>query len=148
MESINKDKNKDREVLQVNLSKDQSLVIPVTEEQLRIGKKTVESGRVHISKKVIEEETVEKVPVTQEEVFVERKELNQFVDSAPPAIRHEGDVTIVSVMKEVVVKRLMLVEELHITKVKTEKTVPVRETLRREEVTVTKTVDGTDFELL
>jgi len=120
-----------------------SRVIPVIEERLRIEKEKVETGRFLVSKKIHEEHVEEDVPITEENVSISRKEINQYIDSPPPTMRQEGDTTIISVVKEVMVveKKLMLVEELHITRDKKESTVPVKETVRREEVKVTKS-DG------
>jgi uncharacterized protein (TIGR02271 family) len=110
-------------------------VIPVIEEQLRIGKKVVESGRVRISKRVSEEKVTVNVPVVHEEVDIERVEVNQFVDAAPE-IRYEGETMIIPVLKEVVEVRLMLVEELRVTRKKVESVDSQQVVLRREEVTV------------
>jgi len=123
-------------------------VIPIIEEKLKIDKEKVETGRFKISKKVHEEEVTENVSVSEENVTIKRKEINEYVDSAPPATRQEGDCTIISVVKEVLVveKKLMLVEEIHVTKHQTESSVPVKDTLRKEEVNVTKSDGGTDFD--
>jgi len=67
---------------------------------------------------------------------VERKQIGQFVDGEAPGIRLVGDTTIIPVIKEVIVKRLMLVEELHITKRTNQRTVHVHETLKHDHVTV------------
>jgi uncharacterized protein (TIGR02271 family) len=117
--------------------------IPVVVEQLQVGKKVVEKGKINVSKKVVSEDITVDVPVLQEEVTVEKKIFNQYIDTAPPATRQDGDTTIVSVVKEVLVveKRLMLVEELHITKHRTQTTSPTTETLRKEEVTVSRTTN-------
>jgi len=108
----------------------------VIEEHLHIDKEVVETGKIHISKKVLEEDYSADIPVFKEEVMVERKPVNKYVDGELPGIRLDGDTTIIPVIKEVVIKRILLVEELHITKRISESTVPVREKLRREEVTV------------
>ncbi|HSJ68546.1 MAG TPA: YsnF/AvaK domain-containing protein [Anditalea sp.] len=123
-------------------------VIPVIEERLKVDKEKVETGRISITKKVHEEEVTENISVTEENITVKRKEINEYVDSAPPAIRQEGDCTIISVVKEVLVveKKLMLVEELHVTKHKTESSVPVNDTLRKEEVIVKQSDHGTGFD--
>ena len=123
-------------------------IIPVIEEKLKIDKEKVETGRFRISKKVHEEEVTENVPVSEENVTIKRKKINEYVDTAPPATRQEGNCTIISVVKEVLVveKKLMLVEEIHVTKHQTESSVPVKDTLRKEEVSVTKSDHGTDFE--
>ena len=115
----------------------QSLVIPVIEEKLKIEKKVIESGKVRISKKVREDEEVVDIPVLQEEVQVERIPVHRFVDTAPQ-VRYEGDTMIVPVVREVVVveKRIELIEELHITKRISQTQATQHVTLRKEEVTV------------
>jgi len=130
--------------------KHHSEVIPVIEEKLRIDKEKVETGKFRITKKIHEEEVTENVSVSEENVTVERKDINEYVDTAPPATRQEGNCTIISVVKEVLVveKKLILVEEIHVTKHQNESSVPVKDTLRKEEVRVTKTNDGTNFEKL
>jgi len=116
------------------------LKIPVMEEHLVVGKEWVETGRVLVSKNVVEEQSLFNTTVNSEEVSVERKEVNQYVEKAPAPVRQEGDVTIISVVKEVLVveKRLMLVEELHITKRQRQEQKTFSEVLKKEEVTVTR----------
>jgi len=130
--------------------REDSKVIPVIEEKLRIDKEKVETSKFRISKKIHEEEVTENISVTEENVTIERKEINEIVDTAPPAIRQDGDKTIISIVKEVLVveKKVMLVEELHVTKSRSESSVPIKETLRREEVEINKTEDGTRFDKL
>lgn len=113
--------------------------IPVIEEQVRVDKQVVETGQVNINKRVSQEEVIVDVPYVQEEINVERVPVNRYIDSPPPAIRHDGDTTIIPVLKEVVVKRLVLVEELHITKKKVTKQASQDMTLRHEEVIVERT---------
>jgi uncharacterized protein (TIGR02271 family) len=128
--------------------KDDPKVIPVIEEKFRIDKEKVVTGNFRVSKTVHEEEVTENVPVTEENVSIKRIEINKYVDSAPPASRQEGDCTIISVVKEVLVveKKLMLMEEIHVTKQHKESSVPVKDTLRREEVKISKTEGGIDFD--
>ena len=59
----------------------------------------------------------------------------------PAASRYEGDVMIIPVLKEVAVieKRIMLVEEIHVSKKQTEKTETREVTLRKEEIKITRT---------
>lgn len=125
----------------------ESVSLPVIEEQLKVDKEIVETGKVHISKKVHEEEEMIDLPGSREELDIERVAINQYVEEAPPAIRHEGDKMIIPVLREVAVveKRLVLVEELHVTKrqVKTEDRQSV--SLRKEEVNVDrKKIDKLD----
>ncbi len=109
----------------------------VFEEQALVDKKIVEKGKVRIIKKVSTVEEKLKVELKAEEIKVERVSVNKYVDSPPP-VRYEGNTTIVSVVKEVAIieKKILLVEEIHITKKvsnkEEEKIVP----LRKEEVVV------------
>lgn len=112
--------------------------IPVIEEHVQVGKKVVETGQVSINKRVSEEDVIVDVPYVQEEINVERVPINRYVDTPPPAMRQDGDTTIIPVLKEVVVKRLVLVEELHITKKKVQQQASQDMTLRREEIDVQK----------
>lgn len=122
----------------------QSAKIPVIEEKITIGKEVRETGKVHISKKVHEEEEMVNLPSIQEEVDIERIAVNKYVDAPPPAVRHEGDTTIISVLREVTVveKKLELVEEVRITKRKTQSDTTQKVTLRKEEVRVDRTKDN------
>ncbi|MCC9167573.1 YsnF/AvaK domain-containing protein [Pontibacter harenae] len=118
-------------------------VIPIIEEQIRVDTRVVESGSVNIRKNVHEEEVTVNLPIINEEIDVERVAINEFVDSAPAPVRYEGDKIIIPVLKEVsvVVKKLMLVEELHVTKRKVETHTSQQVKLRKEEVNISR-ADG------
>lgn len=122
----------------------ESETIPVIEEKLQVGKEKVETGKVRISKQVHEEEEIIGVPVSEEDVHIERVPVNKYVDTAPPGIRQEGDKTIISVLKEVTVveKRLMLVEEVHISKQEKKSISEQKVRLRKEEVFVDRQNSG------
>lgn len=109
--------------------------IPVIEEYIKYDTQRRPTGTVRIAKQVQEEIIEVDETVTHEEVKIDRIPINQYVDSAPP-VRHEGEVMVVSVTAEVMVKRLLLVEELHIRKtIKTD--IDTREvTLRKETVQI------------
>ncbi|WP_419800551.1 YsnF/AvaK domain-containing protein [Mucilaginibacter sp.] len=113
--------------------------IVLMEERLKIDLKKVETGSVQIHKSVISEEVTHHIPVISEQVLIEHKPINQYVTTVPEA-RVEGDTTIISVVKEVLVveKRLMLVEEIHLTKTKTETITAINETLRKYEVEINR----------
>lgn len=115
----------------------ESTVIPVIEEQLQVEKQVIETGRLLINKTVREEEQVVTTPLMHDEISVERIPINKFVDTAPD-VRYENELTIIPVVKEVLVleKRLMLVEEVRITKRRLSADDTQRVMLRREEVTV------------
>lgn len=121
-----------------------NVVVPVIEEQLVVGKKEIETGRVTISKKVNSEQQVVEIPVVDEQVDVERIPINQYIESAPPAVRYEGEKTIIPILKEVLVveKKLVLVEEVHITRKQNHSKISQQETLRQEEVIVNRVDSG------
>jgi uncharacterized protein (TIGR02271 family) len=112
-------------------------VIPVVEEVLEVRRHRVETGKVRITKVVHEREEEVNSPQIREEVTIERVTLNRLVD-APVSMRQEGDTLIIPVLEEVVVmeKRLIVKEELRITKRRIEEQATQRVTLRREEIMV------------
>ncbi|WP_311136802.1 YsnF/AvaK domain-containing protein [Hymenobacter cellulosilyticus] len=122
-----------------------TLVIPVIEEQAVINREVVESGRVRLSKTVHEREEMLEIPLQHEEVLVERVPVNQFVaDGAPtPGLRYDGDTTIIPVLREVVVTRLLVVEEIRVTKRTQTTTLTQPIMLRHEEIHVARnSADG------
>ncbi|HEX8267733.1 MAG TPA: YsnF/AvaK domain-containing protein [Pyrinomonadaceae bacterium] len=121
----------------------QPATIPVIEEQLTVDKRVIEKGRVRISKKVRETDETVNIPLVQENVQVERVPINQFIAEPPPPVRYEGNVMIIPVLREVVIveKRLVLVEELRVTKQQTQTQETQKIRLRKEEVNV-KRVSG------
>ena len=95
------------------------------------------TGGVRVHKTVQERtETVDQ-PTFEEKIEVERVTVNQFVD-APPPVRYEGDVMIIPLLEEVLVveKRLVLREEVRISKRRETVNKPQQIVLRREEVTL------------
>lgn len=119
------------------------VVVPVVAEQLEVQKRKVEGGGVRIRKTVSEREEVVDEPLMREEVQVKRVPVNKVVDGPVP-VRHVGDTMIVSLLEEVLVveKRLMVKEELHITKEQVESYRPQRVTLRTEEAVVERVEGG------
>ena len=113
------------------------IIIPVIEEQLLISKQVVDTGIVRIVKQVIEESEVVDIPMLREEVVVDHIAVYQYVDEAP-AVRYEGETMIIPVVREVLVteKKLLLVEEVHVTKRQITDQEHVEVMLRKEKVTV------------
>ena len=111
------------------------IVIPVIAEQIHVDKHVVETGQVRITKTVREDQQTVDLPLSRETIEVERVAINQPV-TAPPAVRQEGDTVIYPVLQEVIVKQLMLVEEIRVTTRRTIVNDPQQVTLRKEEVHV------------
>jgi uncharacterized protein (TIGR02271 family) len=117
--------------------KPQQQSIPLAREELEVGKREVETGRVRIHKVVREHEELIDTPLMHEEIDVQRVPVNRELD-APAQPRQEGDVLIVPVVEErlVVQKRLVLVEELHVRRRAVERPHQERVVLRSEEAVV------------
>ncbi|KYF50756.1 hypothetical protein BE08_34835 [Sorangium cellulosum] len=114
------------------------LIVPVVAQELEVMKRTVESGRVRITKEVHERVEAVEEPLARERAVVERVAINQVVTERP-ATRQEGDALIIPIVEEVLVveKRLVLKEELRITRVRSvEMSPPEHVTLRSEDVRV------------
>jgi uncharacterized protein (TIGR02271 family) len=111
-------------------------VIPVTEEQLQVGKRTVQRGGVRVRTYVVETPVEEPVRLRDETVRVERR----AIDSDRPASEadfQERTVEVTETDEEAVVaKSARVTEEVVISKDVQERTEPVRETVRRTEVEV------------
>jgi uncharacterized protein (TIGR02271 family) len=113
-------------------------VLPVLQERVVVQREVVETGRVRLTRHVHETAEEVSIPVQHDEVHVERVPLNLTLPagSVAPATRYEGDTLIIPVLREVAVveTRLLLVEELRVTRqqVTTQHTETVH--LRREEI--------------
>jgi len=112
-------------------------VIPVVEEQAVVHKRKKLTEGVRVRTEVHEAQEIIDEPLATEDIAVERTPLDRWVD-APVPIRHEGDVTVVTLVEEVVVveKRLRAIEEIRISKRRSVRHEPQQVTLRREEVVV------------
>lgn len=113
-------------------------VVPLVSERLTVGKHVVETGQVHVRVHVLERAEQVREDLAQEDVEVRRVPIGHVVE-APPEVRHEGDLTIVPIVEEVLVKQLVLKEELHIRR--TRRVTPFEQTvtLRSEEAEVERT---------
>ena len=112
-------------------------VIPLIEEQLVIGKQTVETGKVRLIKTVTEYQEQLNEPLAVRTFDIERVVVNQPVEVAP-GVRQNGLTTIYPVVEEqlVITKRLILKEEVHVTLRDSERIDTQVVTLAREHLTV------------
>jgi len=114
-------------------------VMLLIQEDLQIERRQVDVATVSVRKIVETQEVEVDVPLVQQRVQVERVAVNRIVDAMEPS-RQEAGKTIVPVYEEVLVKRWLLKEELHISL--TDHVVsngPVQAMLRRETVNVVRT---------
>ncbi len=115
------------------------LVIPILSERMLVSKRRVPTGGVRITKQVHSREQAIKDHGYEEDVQVDRVPVNKIIDK-PAKTRFEGKTMIIPVMEEVLVveKRLMLKEEVRVTKFRQQLAAPDNVELREEEVSVEK----------
>jgi uncharacterized protein (TIGR02271 family) len=112
-------------------------VVPVIQEELDIGKRTVESGRIRVNKRIETTESLIDEPLLQQGYDIQRTAVNRIIDDIPKP-RYDGDTLVLPILEEVLVveKRLILREEVRITPVREEVRDPQTHTVRREHVEV------------
>jgi uncharacterized protein (TIGR02271 family) len=114
-----------------------------SEEELRVGTTRRESGRARLRKYVVTENVTETVPVSREEVRVEREPITDAnVGNAMdgPAISEEEHEVVLHEETPVVEKEAVPVERVRLDKETVTDEVQVNEGLRKEEIEV----DGAD----
>ncbi len=116
------------------------------EERLSVDKERVQTGEVNVGKHVVEEEQSIEVPVEREEVYVERRPVNE--ESSGNAFDNDSTLTgdayqegedihiPVSEERVEVTKKDVVAEEIVVGKRKVQDTETVNETVRREEADI------------
>lgn len=109
-------------------------------EELDINKKRVQTGEVELSKEIVEEQKTVDVPVTHEEVVIERRSINNEASDSPIG---ESETIRIPVSEEQVDvdKHTVITGEVSAHKREVEETKHVDETLKREEARVNSTGD-------
>ncbi|WAK02341.1 YsnF/AvaK domain-containing protein [Methylobacter sp. YRD-M1] len=111
--------------------------IPIVEEQLNVGKREVETGRVRLRSKIIERPVEEHLRLREEHVHVERHAVNRPATEADMAGFKEGEIEIVERSEvPVVSKEARVVEEVQVGKEVEEREEIVREKLKKTQVDV------------
>lgn len=115
----------------------ESMTVPVLAEMAHVQRAQRQTGAVRVAKRVSRVAQVVDEPVYRENARVERKRIDRVV-STLPRIRTEGDTTIVPVLEEVLVieKRVVLREEIRITRVRAVERTRRRVELRAEQARV------------
>ncbi|RPI81725.1 MAG: DUF2382 domain-containing protein [Chloroflexi bacterium] len=116
--------------------KEDVLVVPIIQEELDIRRKMTESG-VRVTKKVVEEDRHIDEPGFVEHVDVERITKNIVIEK-PISPYHEGETLVIPVFEEQIFieKRLVLKEEVRVTRRREEIKNEQEVVLRREEVSI------------
>lgn len=107
----------------------EDVILPLVEETLTVGKRTVETGRVRVDVRVEPRDEIVRDTLMRDDVIVERHAIGRVVDAVPPT-REEGAITIIPVVEErlVVRRELVLVEEVRI--IRDRRAEPFEQTVR------------------
>ena len=117
-------------------------VIPVREEELQVHKQVVQTGEIVVRKEIITQEKTITVPVTREELVIERRPGPTQPSDQPvhegemlsEALRDGGTLRIVLREEQVRVEKQPVVkEEIFISKRQIQESKHIEETVRREE---------------
>lgn len=111
--------------------------VRLKEEQLDVDTKEVQTGEVHVSKKVVEETKTVEVPVEHEEVVIERRSVDDDEKVTGNMTMEDDEITIPVTEEQVqVTKEPVVTEEVTIGKEKVTDTKHVTEDVEKEELDV------------
>jgi uncharacterized protein (TIGR02271 family) len=116
--------------------------VPVSEEQLQVEKRKRKTGEVRVSKNVVTEEKHVTVPVTREEVRVERVPAGRAASEGDARFAKENISVPVTEEEVVVNKRPVVREEVRIRTEAHQEQRPVSASVRREEVEIDRGEGG------
>ena len=128
--------NPDQQTASRNVREAQGNVqVPLREEQLNVNKRTVQAGEVTLRKEIVNEQQTIDVPVSHEEVYIERRSLAEQPSTTPIG---EDETIRIPVNKEQVQVSKQAVEtgEVAIGKRNVQKQQRVSDSVKREEVQV------------
>jgi uncharacterized protein (TIGR02271 family) len=121
----------------------ESGTIPVVEEQLEVGKREVELGKVQVSAHVVEKPVSETVTLREEHAAIERRPVNRPASEADLAAMKGETIEIrETAEKAVVSKSARVVEEVVVGKEATSSTQQVSDTVRKTVVEVERDSDS------
>lgn len=123
--------------MKTNQYEGQDMVVPIVEEELRIGKRMVEGGGVRVSTRIEEVAVNEQVTLRDETVAVERRSVDRPVTDADLTSMQDRTFEMREHDEEAVVsKQARVVEEVVVRKDATERTETVQDSVRRTRVDV------------
>jgi stress response protein YsnF len=122
-----------------------SATLRIAAEELSVAKTTSETGRVRVSTHTHEREVLIDENLASETVEIDTIPVGLRIDSVPE-VRHEGDITVIPVVEEVLFleKRLMLKEEIRIRRVRKTERFQEKATLRYQEPVITRVQGATE----
>lgn len=126
-----------------DIAGERDTTIPRIEENLNVGKRTVEQGGVRVRSRIVERPIEEHIRLREEHVHVERQPVDRPVSDADIQNLNRGDIELTE-RKEVPVvnKEARVVEEVRINKDVTDRDETIRDTVRNTDVDVDKLNSG------
>jgi uncharacterized protein (TIGR02271 family) len=113
------------------------VTVPVIEEDLIVGKRTVERGGVRVFSRVLEQPVEEAVRLREEHATVHRTPVNRPISEADLSKLQDQTIEVTELGEEAVVaKTARVVEEVSVGKTATETTQQVRDTVRKTQVDI------------
>ncbi len=123
-------------------NRENATAIPVVDEELQVGKRTVQRGGVRISSHVVDRPVEEQITLREEHVRVERRPANRNISDAELGNLKDQTIEVTEMAEEPVIsKRARVAEEIVVGKETTERTETVRDNVRSTDVRVEK-MDG------
>ena len=122
--------------------------VPVVEEDIQIGKRTVDVGGLRVVKRMSETPVSQIVNLREEHATIERRPVDRPASEADFANFREGTIEVRETTEEAVVgKTARVVEEVVVGKEATERSETISDSVRRtdvevEEIPATKTTSG------
>ncbi len=110
--------------------------LEVVEEQLQVGKRTVERGGVRVKRVVSEREVEEQVTLRDETIKVDRQTVNRSVEGTDDLFTEKTIELTETDEEAVVAKEAKVVEEVVVGKEVENRTETVRDTVRRADVEI------------
>jgi uncharacterized protein (TIGR02271 family) len=111
-------------------------VIPVAEEELHVGKREVNRGRVRLHSRVIERPVQEQVTLREEHVDIERRPVDRPLSDADRAFQERTIEAEERREEAVISKEARVVEEVVVRKEADQRTETISDTVRKTEVDV------------
>ncbi|MDX2140589.1 MAG: YsnF/AvaK domain-containing protein [Chloroflexota bacterium] len=128
-----------------NLRQEGQERVELVEEELQVGKRTVEGGDVRVSTRIVEEPVREDIRLRDERVNVERRTVDRPLSGANEDLFRERTIEMSERHEEPVIsKQARVVEEVMIGKDVQERVETVSDTVRRTEVEIERENGHTD----
>jgi len=118
-------------------------VLPVVEEQLKVGKREMGHGRVRVRSYIVEKPVTEQVSLTDEHVHVERRPVDRPLRPGEGTLQERTIIAEEKREEPVVSKQARVKEEVVVKKEATQRTETVSDKVRETEVKIEDERDNT-----